>query len=332
MTIENQAPGNPDVSVVIVNWNTRPVLQNALESLYKETNGVSFETIVVDNGSTDGSVELIKGFGRNVRLISLPENRGFAVGNNLGFKQACGRYVLMLNSDTIVLPTTLIGMVKFLDTHEDVGCVGCKHLNLDGTLQRSVDCFPNLLGDFLSYSELYRLPFLFPSLQKRFPWWSEHDKIFEVDWVNGACMMIRSEVITQVGGLDEGYFIYSEEIDWCYRIRKAGWRVFFTPEAEIIHLGGQAMNRAVDVRIVLKYKGEYRFYRKHYPFWKYIVLRLLVSIIAVVRIIFLLLLYLQTLVRKKTNISSWELITQEPVVTEPFVLLRAWWKIFWLPL
>ena len=321
----------PDVSVVIVSWNVRDLLQQTLETLYRESRHVSFETVVVDNGSTDGSVELVRESWKRVRLISLPENRGFAVGNNIGFKEARGRYILLLNSDTIVLPTTLPGMVSFLDKHPEVGCVGARHLNPDGTLQRSIDNFPSLLNDFLSYSELHRLSVLQPFLRRRFPWWSDHDQVRDVDWVNGACMMVRSEVIAQLGGLDEGYFIYAEEIDWCYRMIQAGWRVSFTPEAEIIHLGGQAMNRVADKRIVLKYKGQYRFYRKHYPIWKYVVLRAIVTAVAIPRIAILLLLHLFSGWRRNT-LLRWQGLTQEPVATEPLIMLRAWWKILWLPI
>jgi GT2 family glycosyltransferase len=330
---ERQAESTPpDVSVVIVSWNVRDLLKQTLESLYRETHDVTFESIVVDNGSTDGSVKLVQQAWKQVRLIPLPENKGFAVGNNVGFKEARGRYVLLLNSDTIVLPTTLYGMTRFLDAHPETGCIGCRHLNPDGTLQRSMDNFPSLLNDFLSYSELHRLPFLQSFLQQRFPWWSEHDQLREVDWVNGACMMVRREVIEQIGGLDEGYFIYAEEIDWCYRMRQAGWRVCFTPEAEIIHIGGQAMNRAADKRIVLKYKGQYRFYRKHYPIWKYVVVRAIVTAVAIPRIVILFFLHLLSLLRKDTNNVRWQILTQEPVATKPITMLRAWWKILWLPI
>lgn len=321
----------PDVSVVIVNWNTRDLLQQTLESLHRETHHVDFETIVVDNGSADGSVELVRQEWEHVRLIALPENRGFAGGNNVGFREARGRYVLLLNSDTIVLPTTLDGMVRFLNGHPGAGCIGCRHLNPDGTLQRSMDSFPSLLNDFLSYSELHRLPVFLPLLRRRFPWWSDHDRVREVGWVNGACMMVRREVIEQVGGLDEGYFIYAEELDWCYRMYQAGWTVHFTPEAEIIHIGGQAMNRAADKRIVLKYKGQYRFYRKHYPLWKYVALRIIVTAVALPRVAILLFLHLLSLVSQKKTVR-WEFLTQEPVATEPIIMLRAWWKIIWLPL
>lgn len=317
-----------DVSVVIVNWNTKDLLYQTLKTLYNNTKGVTFETIVVDNGSNDGSSELVQKLWKQVKLIKLPTNKGFAVANNKGFSKARGQCILLLNSDTIVTPTTLPVMFEFLKAHPDAGCVGCKHLNPDGSLQRSMDNFPSLLNDFLSYTELHRLPIFLPLLKNKFAWWSGHDTVRDVDWVNGACMMVRQEVMKEMGGLDEGFFIYAEELDWCYRIKPRGWKVYFTPEATIIHLGGQAMNRAADRRMVLKYKGQYRFYKKHYPIYKYIVLRIIVTTIALVRISIL---SLMSFLPKKLR-QKWELITQEPVVTDIGTMLHVWFRIIMLPL
>ena len=318
----------PDVSVVIVNWNTRDLLNQTLQSLYEKTKRVNFETIVVDNGSEDESTELVEKSWKQVKLIKFPINKGFAVANNVGFREAKGRYVLLLNSDTIITSTTLPVMVKFLDDHSDAGCVGCKHLNVDKTLQRSMDNFPSLLNDFLSYTELYRLSIFLPLLKNKFAWWSDHNEVREVDWVNGACMMVRKEVIDEVGGLDEEFFIYGEELDWCYRMKERGWKVYFTPKATIVHLGGQAMNRAANKRIVLKYKGQYLFYKKHYPLYKYAILRTFVTIIAIVRIVIL---GVIAFLPKKSR-PTWELITQEPVDTGIGTMIRAWWQIMILPL
>lgn len=324
-------PKVPDVSVVIVNWNTRDLLQQVLESLHRETHDVTFETIVVDNSSSDGTVEFIQHTWQQVKIIPLPKNLGFGAANNIGFRESCGRYVLVLNSDTIVLPSTLYYMVSFLDKHPQVGCVGCRHLNPNGSLQGSMDSFPSLFKDFLCYSDLYRLPVLLPLLRQKYPWWSDHNQIRKVDWVNGSCMMVRREVIEQVGGFDDGCFMYAEELDWCYRMKKSGWDVFFTPEAEIIHIGGQSSKHIVDKRIVLLYKGQYRFYNRNYPAWKYVALRLIVTILAIPRIIILLIFYMLSLLGVKINTNKWEIITQEPIVTEPIVMLRAWWNVLWLP-
>lgn len=317
----------PDVSVVIVNWNTRDLLNQALHSLYEETRGVDFEAIVVDNGSTDGSAELIESKWSGVKLVALPRNVGFTSGNNAGIAEARGRHVLLLNSDTIVLPTTLKGLAGFLDRHADVGCAGPRHLNADLSLQRSMDDFPTLFADFASYTGLARVRPIERFLASRFAWWSSHDEQREVGWVNGSCIMVRREVIDQVGGLDEGFFIYGEELDWCYRMREAGWRVCFTPDAEVIHLGGQAMNRAPDRRVVLLYSGQLRFYRKHYPAWRYLGLRGVVASIAAVRLLMLTGLLVAVRLGVQPQASTWESITQERVITDPRTMMRAWWQI-----
>lgn len=320
----------PQVSVVIVNWNTRDLLQRALGSLYSESEGVSFETIVVDNGSNDGSGELIRKEWPTVNLVSLPVNRGFAVANNIGFARSRGEYVLLLNSDTVVLKTTLSGLSTFLDERKGAGCVGAKHLNPDSSLQRSMDHFPSLLNDFVSYTELYRLSFVQHLLRERFPWWSDHNTAREVDWVNGACMMVRRTVIEEVGGLDENFFIYGEELDWCYRMRKAGWQVYFTPASEVIHLGGQAMNSAADRRVVLKYSGQLRFYRKHYGPLSVQALRALLVLTAAARLAGIGMFW--GLARAGINVSPilWELVTQEPVRTSHLTMARAWYRILTL--
>ena len=316
--------------MVIVNWNTRDLLDQALESLHAQTRTVTFETIVVDNGSTDGSVDLVRQKWPGVRLHPLPENYGFAVANNVGFADAKAGYILLLNSDTIVLPTTLSGLVDVLDQRPDVGCVGARHLNGDGSLQRSIDATPNLVNDFFFNSELHRLRVFHGFLQRNNPWWGPHDRQRPAGWVNGACMMVRRQVIDQIGGLDEAFFIYAEEVDWCYRMGRAGWVVWFTPDAEVIHLGGQAMNNAAHRRVVLKYKGWLRFYRKHYGWPRRLGLRLLITFISVTRLAFIALLGLGSLLGIKPRPRVWELVTQESVMTGVPTMLRAWWRVLLL--
>lgn len=327
---ENAA--RPDVSVVIVNWNTRDLLHQTLTTLHRETTGTTFETIVVDNGSEDGSADLVRREWPQVTLIASPTNLGFAGGNNLGLRRCRGRHVLLLNSDTIILPNTLGPMARFLDAHPEAGCVGCLHHNEDLTLQRSTGDFPNYVEDGLFYTDLYRLPPVRAYLRRHYIWWGDHDRVREVDWVNGACMMVRREVVEQIGGLDEGYFIYAEEVDWCYCMRRAGWRVYFTPEAEVIHLGGKAMDRVPARRLVLKYTGQYRFYKKYYPLWHRLVLRAAVTPFALARIVLLCGFAAAARLGWSGPRALWELITQEAVVTDPGAIIRAWWRIVWLPL
>ena len=320
----------PMVSVVIVNWNTRDLLEQTLRTLYEQTT-VPFEAIVVDNGSVDGSAELVRTAFPQALLVPLPENRGFAAANNIGFSHAVGRYILLLNSDTIVLPSTVAGLAALLDEHAVAGCAGARHLNADLSLQRSVDNAPSLLNDLLSYTELQRLAVFGGLLRRRFAWWADHDAVRTVGWVNGSCMMVRREVLDAVGGLDEGFFIYAEELDWCYRMWGAGFSVYFTPDAEVIHLGGQAMNSAVSRRLVLKYTGQLRFYLKNYSYGRYLALRAIVAGVALVRLTMLLGLAAVAPLGLRPSERVWEVLTQENVMTNPRTMLRVWWKILCLP-
>ena len=172
---EGHGAAAPDVSVVIVTWNTRDLLLQALHSLYAETTSVTFEVVVVDNASEDGTSAAVNRLYPNVRLIELPTNSGFTGGNNIGFDVARGRHVLLLNSDTVVLPTTVEPLVRFLDEHPRAGTAGARHLNADGSLQRSMDDVPTLLPDALYYTELYRVPAIRRWLSQRCAWWSDHD-------------------------------------------------------------------------------------------------------------------------------------------------------------
>ncbi|HEX6869611.1 MAG TPA: glycosyltransferase family 2 protein [Micromonosporaceae bacterium] len=318
------------VSVVIVNWNTRDLLDQTLSTLHSQTTGVAFETIVVDNGSTDGSAALVRDHWPRIDLVALPENRGFAAANNIGFARASGEYVLLLNSDTIVLPTTVRGLVDLLDRTPEAVCAGARHLNADGSLQRSVDDFPTLANDFLSYTELHRARLLQRWLRHRFAWWGAHDQVRTVGWVNGACMMVRRQVIETIGGLDEGFFIYAEEVDWCFRMWQAGGQVYFTPEAEVIHLGGQAMNNAAHRRITLKYLGQMRFYRKHYSKARQLALRSILAGNALVRLGLLVAFGMAGWLGMRPTDRVWQLVTQEPVRTSTATMLKAWWRILLL--
>lgn len=253
----------PLISVIYVNWNTQKLLENSLSSLKAHSGLQQLEIIVVDNGSTDNSVAWLKDFHPDILLISLERNMGFSIGNNEGAARASGDYLLLLNTDTVVLPTTVPGLVRVLEADPTIGCVGAKHLNEDNSLQRSMDSFPNLVADSFTYTEVHRFPRVARWLGRRHAWWSAHDRLRSVDWVNGACMLFRRDAFDHAGGFDEDIFIYGEEVDLCKRISDQGWGVIFSPGAEIIHLGGGAMNRVAAKRLVLNYRGLVRFYDKH---------------------------------------------------------------------
>jgi GT2 family glycosyltransferase len=258
-----------DVSIIIVNWNTRDILRDCLSSVFKQTKGIEFEVILVDNASTDGSAEMVRVEFPKVILIVNSTNRGFAVANNQGLGIAEGRYVLLLNSDTIVISDALTKVVAFADAHPQVAVVGCRILNSDGTLQQTCFMFPSVLNMLLSTTYLYKL---FPRSRffgrEQMTWWNR-DNTMEVDVVTGCFMLVRREAIDQIGLLDEQFFMYAEETDWCYRFKKAGWNVLFTPNAQIIHFGRQS-SKQVPFEMTLQLKGSIlRFIDKHYSVLEY---------------------------------------------------------------
>jgi GT2 family glycosyltransferase len=255
----------PALSVIIVNLNTREVLRACLHSLLPAMNTGRVEVIVVDNGSRDGSPTMVAEEFPQVRLLALPENRGFAVANNLGMRHARGRYFLILNSDTEIIGDALERIVAFMDAHPDVGALGPKLLNSDGSLQYSCRRFPSFrTALFHRYSLMTRL---FP--RNRFS--SEylmtdvgHDQTMDVDWVSGAALVVRREIFEQLGGFDEGFFMYAEDVDWCYRIKQAGWRVVYLPEARIMHHIGRSTRLVPYAMTYQRHRSMWRFYRKHY--------------------------------------------------------------------
>lgn len=228
-----------DVSIIIVAWNVRQLLYDCLKSVYDHTEGIDFEVVYVDNASEDGSVEMVKEQFPKVGIIENNENEGFIKANNQAIKVAEGRYVLLLNSDTIVLDNAIAKTVKFADEHPETAVVGCKILNSDGTLQRACFMYPSLLNMFLSATYLYKI---FPKSKffgREYMTWWNYDDVREVETICGCFSLVRNEVIKQVGLMDECYFLYSDDTDWCYRFRKNGWKIMFTSSAQIIHYGGQ---------------------------------------------------------------------------------------------
>lgn len=247
-----------DVSIIIPSWNTADLLPACLESTSDPT--LHVETIVVDNGSQDGSPEIVASRFPSVHLLRNAENRGFAGAANQGARSGTGRHLLFLNSDARLLPGALRELVDVADRHADAGAVGARILNVDGSFQASHTSFPSLASEFLVLSGLGRLlhgahyPNAGPG----------DDVVRPVDWVSGACFLVRREAFDAVDGFDEGYFLYAEELDLCYRLRLAGWRTWYQPAAAVVHIGEASLGqRRPEVEAHL-YRGRLRFFRKHH--------------------------------------------------------------------
>lgn len=241
-----------DVSIIIVAWNVRELLYNCLKSVYNETKGVSFEVIYVDNASKDGTLEMVRKEFLKVKIIENEENEGFIKANNQGIKIAKGRYVLLLNSDTVVLDNAIAKTVIFADEHPEAAVVGCRVLNPDRTLQRNCFMYPSILNMFLAATYLYKI---FPKSKffgkEEMTWW-DFKGVREVETVCGCFSLVRKEAIEQIGLMDEKYFVYGDDPDWCYRFKKNGWKIMFTPAPKIIHCGGQTtrqMTRAFRLQL-----------------------------------------------------------------------------------
>ena len=253
-----------DCSVVIVNYHSDEVLAECLASLAKTAGGVEVEVIVVDNGATlagGGFRERSPG----VRLVENPGNVGFARAANQGIRLARGRHVLCLNPDTVVHDGALAAMTGHLDAHPRVGAVGARLLESDGSLQYSCRRFPGyatiLFGRYALLTRLF--PGNTGSRDYLYLDW-DHRTVRAVDWVSGACLMVRREVLEGVGGLDEGFFLFVEDMDWCRRIRDAGWTVAYLPDAVVTHHIGISRG-VVPARVVwARHRGMLRYVRKHF--------------------------------------------------------------------
>ena len=246
-----------DVSILIVNWNTKDFLRKCLDSIYIQTKDIEIEVFVVDNGSTDGSVEMVKSEHPHVELIINSQNLGFARANNQAISRSKGRYVLLLNSDTVVLNNTLYEIVKFMDEHPDAGIGGCKLLNPNYTLQLSCYHYPSPSNIFSVILSLFKGS----CVMRKF----KYDRIKEVDSVSGACLIIRRETIAEIGILDERFFLYAEESDWCLRAKRKGWKVYFIPQGSLIHYNRQTQKEIPEeVMSEIRAKSCCLFYEKNY--------------------------------------------------------------------
>lgn len=251
------------MSIVIVSWNVRELLRDCLRSITQTQGDLALETIVVDSASSDGSPEMVAAEFPQVKLIAATENVGFPRGNNMGIAKAHGRYILLLNPDTVLHENALAHMVTYLENHRDVGVVGAQLLNEDGSVQSSRRRFPTLTTAFFESTWLQaRAPQRI--LNRYYALDLPDDQVADVDWVMGACLMTRQEIAQSIGGLDEGYFMYSEELDWCRRIKMAGWRVVYLPTAQVTHYQGKSSEQVVAQRHIYFNRAKLRYFRKYH--------------------------------------------------------------------
>lgn len=265
-----------DLSIVIVNWKVRDLLEKALRSIFEQTEGISFEVFVVDNNSGDGSAEVVREKFPQVDLTASAENLGFAKGNNLAIKKSRGRYVLLLNPDTEILDNVLEKMVRFMDAHPECGIAGCKLLNADLSLQSSVRAFPDLASQIFILLKIHNFLLHSKAMYRYLAGDFDYEKTQEVDQVMGAFMMIRREVFDKIGLMDETFWLWFEEVDFCKRAKEAGWKIFYTPEAKIIHLYGQSFKQAMSIQKqkVLNRSLAY-YFKKHGTKGELVVIQLL---------------------------------------------------------
>ena len=255
---------SPLTSIIIVNWNVRDLLERCLESIQRSAAGMAHEIIVVDNASQDGSAEMVRERFPRAIVLENPSNLGFSKGNNQALAWSAAPYLLLLNPDAEIQGDGLPLMTRYMETHPEVGVLGPQLLNPDGTVQSSRRQFPTLATAFLESTVLQQ-------------WWPDNkalrayymrdtsdDETQDIDWGVGACLTVRRKITEQIGLLDETFFMYSEEMDWCYRIKQAGWGIVYLPAAEVTHYGGQSSKQVIAAQHIHFQRSKIRFFRKHW--------------------------------------------------------------------
>jgi GT2 family glycosyltransferase len=265
-----------DLSIIIVSWNVADLLAACLRSILAgpviavppgedapdSTDQLTVEIIVIESGSTDHTLDMLRAFPQ-VHVLPQPSNIGYTKGNNLGLATARGRHLLLLNPDTEVVADALPQMVAYLDANPTVGIVGPHTLNTDGSTQSTRRRFPTFVTAL--FESTWLQSFAPPGVLRRYYVSDQpNDGIFDVDWVQGSALMARREVYTQIGGEDEGYVMYSEEMDWCRRAKNAGWRVVYFGTAQIIHHGGKSTGQVIAKRHIHFQQSKVRYFRKHH--------------------------------------------------------------------
>ncbi|HEY3298764.1 MAG TPA: glycosyltransferase family 2 protein [Armatimonadota bacterium] len=253
-----------ELSIIIVNWNTSEYLRRCLESIITRPFAGECEVIVADNCSKDSSAQMVRDEFPEVVLIANDHNLGYAAGNNQGIRRSSGEYVLLLNPDTEVKEGTLDTLVQFLKNHRDAGAVACRLIGPDGKVQSSCRSFPDPAGVMFEYSKLSRL---FPQSRvfgRYRMTYFDYETEVEVDQPMASCLMLTRKALDDVGMIDEEFPIFFNEVDWLFRAKQKGWKVYFTPETEIIHHGGASTRQVKPEMVRESHRSLAKFYRKHY--------------------------------------------------------------------
>ena len=272
------------LSIIILSFNTKKLILDCLKSVFADSQDLNLEVIVIDNASTDGSPQAVKSHFPQVKLIQNKTNLGFAQGNNQGINQSGVDYVLLLNSDTIIKPQALKRLVEFMDSHPQVGIAAPQLLNPDGSIQPNGGYLPrlsNIMAWMLLIDDLPWVRPWFPSYQLR----SSHQfqTTRPLGWVQGAAMVLRRQMLDQIGLLDEQIFMYAEDVDICYRAKQAHWQVMLAPQAQIIHLGFRSSSP--QKAILGEYQGLKHLFKKYKPAWELPILNLLLKTGALLRLL-----------------------------------------------
>jgi GT2 family glycosyltransferase len=290
-----------DISIIIINWNGHEVIKECLSSLMRHER-INQEIWVVDNASTDDSLQIINTLFPDIKLITNSENIGFGKANNQAAKKAQGEYLLLLNPDTIVKERTIERLVDYLVRHSSVAAVGPRMLNADSSVQVSAFPKPTLGRELWRLFHLDRLMSFSQYPETCFT----GKKSKSVDVLLGACILIRADIFKQVGCFDEDYFVYTEEVDLCERIRSAGWQIDWMPDAEVIHLGGMSTRQVPEAMFLELYRNKIKFFRKHRGNFQTESYKIVLAVASYVRI------FLSEVISllSSTNKSRWKSITE----------------------
>ena len=299
-----------DVSFVLVSWNVRDLVRRALASIYADTTGLDVEILLVDNASRDGTVEMVRSEFPGVCVIANADNRGFTRGNNQALAVARGRYFFLLNPDAELVPGATRTLLDYADANPGVGVIGPQLFYPDRSVQSSRRRFPTFVTALL---ESTRLQQWFPQnrwLTRYYIRDTRDDAVQQVDWVTGAALFVRRELYDRLGGFDEAFFMYSEELDWCYRIKQAGWQVVYLPPAQVIHHEGRSSSQVAAARDIYFHSSKSRFFRKYHGAFQAALLR-----------VFLLGMFLYQLLEES---AKWLLGHKRPLRASR---VRAYWQV-----